>query len=466
MRVKLISAPAVEPVSLAELRLQLNNDSGSLIDNTTLYNTIPSSTYPIDYELITLDVAPATTWAVGDLITGQTSTKTCIIVTVLTTKTYIVKSRSGAFTLGEIVGVTGTAAKLADQGAANPTFSSTYLSGYMVIGTPIDVLGHNSVFYLNPVNNGTGGLVDAKIRECDTSTGMFTDWTGGGFTTVTEANDTVIQEKAYTGTKQWVQVIAKVTVAACEFGSTCMVWEPVSTEDSMLLEDLQTARLDVENDTGRKIITQTLDYYPQSWPKGDRIKIPYGNLQSILFIKWIDSSGTETNLTKTLTAFAASGTSPATKTQVTSTAHGFDEGDPVYISGTTSYNGAFVASNVTTNTFDITVVFVADDATGQASEDYIVETNGNECGYIVLPYGGVWPNGTLSTSNPIKIRFVCGYGLAANVPTNVKRAIKSRAVNYYMNRGDDNTGYNTTNYDITYDRLINNIGRLHDMDFL
>lgn len=398
MITKVYTEPAVEPVSLSELKLQLNNDSGSIADNSTLYSSIAAGSYPIDYELLTLDVAPATTWAVGDTITGQTSTKTCIVVTVITTKTYIVKSRSGSFTLGEIVGVTGTAAKLADQGAAYPTFTTALNSGYLVLGTAIDVLGHNAVVYLTPVNNGAGGTVDVKIQEADTSTGSFTDWSGGSFTQVTEANDTVIQEKQYTGTKQWIRVVGKVLVAACEFGSSIMVWEPVSTEDSMLLEDITTARKDVENDTGRKIITQTIDMYINDWPVGDRIKLPYGNLQSVTSVSWKDTAGTETTL----------------------------------IAGT----------------------------------DYLVETNGDQCGFIVLPYQGSWPTGTLHPSNPITIRFVCGYGLAADVPTNIKRAIKSRCVNYYMNRGDDVVGYNTTNYDITYGRLINNIGRLHDMDFL
>jgi len=160
MVIKVYSEPSVEAVSVADLKLQLNVDSNSLIDSTTLYPCIPSSSYPITYEIITLDVAPATTWAVGDTITGQTSSQTCIVVTIITTKTYIVKSRSGAFTLGEIVGVTGTAAKLADQGVANPTFSTTYNTGYLNLGTPIDVLGHNAVVYLVPVNNGTGGTVD------------------------------------------------------------------------------------------------------------------------------------------------------------------------------------------------------------------------------------------------------------------------------------------------------------------
>jgi hypothetical protein len=79
-------------------------------------------TYPRITEILRLDVAPATDWAAADVLTGQTSTFTCIVVAKLTKYTYSVHSRTGAFTLGEVIGVTGTAAKLADQGATYPTF--------------------------------------------------------------------------------------------------------------------------------------------------------------------------------------------------------------------------------------------------------------------------------------------------------------------------------------------------------
>lgn len=75
----------------------------------------------IPYELLTLDVAPGGAgWAAGDTLTGATSTKTCKIVEVLTTKTYTVKDRTGAFTLGEII---SNGSATADQGAAYPTFT-------------------------------------------------------------------------------------------------------------------------------------------------------------------------------------------------------------------------------------------------------------------------------------------------------------------------------------------------------
>jgi uncharacterized phiE125 gp8 family phage protein len=399
MIVKVYAEPSLEPVDLASLRTHLGIDSGTVASDMTPYTSLVAGSYAIDFEFMTLDVAPATAWAVGDVITGQTSSKTCIVVTVITTKTFIVKSRSGAYTLGEVVGVTGVAGKLADQGAANPTFVTTYNSGYMALGTGIDVLGHTAVVYLTPVNNGAGGTVDAKIQECDTLAGTYTDWATGAFTQVTEANDTVIQEILYTGVKKYIRVVAKVLVAACEFGASVMVWEPNVSEDTLLTDLIETARRDVENDTGRKLITQTIDYYPKGWPEGDRIKLPYGNLQSITSIIYTDSDGTATTLTPTT--------------------------------------------------------------------DYTAELNGNQCGFVVLPYGGSWPSVTLHPSNPICIRYICGYGAtAASVPITARQAIKARCTNLYMNRGDDVIGVNTVNYDKTYDRLVGSVGRLFDCDFL
>ncbi len=75
-------------------------------------------------ELLTLDVAPTPAdFAAGATITGATSTRTCVIISKLTSTTYRVKNRTGAFTLGEVLS-DGT--NSADQGAANPTFTDAY----------------------------------------------------------------------------------------------------------------------------------------------------------------------------------------------------------------------------------------------------------------------------------------------------------------------------------------------------
>ncbi|MFA6100450.1 MAG: head-tail connector protein [Patescibacteria group bacterium] len=66
--------------------------------------------------------------------------------------------------------------------------------------------------------------------------------------------------------------------------------------------------------------------------------------------------------------------------------------------------------------------------------DYTVELNGEQHGRIVLPYGESWPTATLSPSNPIVIRFVCGWTTAANVPSRIRTAIKMLVGDLYENR--------------------------------
>lgn len=356
MKASLFAAPTLEPITLAELKTHLRLDSETLAGNLTTYQSILPGSHGI-HELLTLDVAPGGAgWAAGDTITGATSNQTCIVVQVLTTLTYYVRNRSGAYTLGEIM---SNGVATADQGAAHPTFSS---SGYYLIGSSVDVLGKTAIVNLNAGTVGAGGTVDAKIQESDDAT-TWTDVTSGAFTQVTAANDNAIQEKAYTGTKQYIRVVSKVLVAACEFGVDVIVNAATTAEDADLADLIIDGRAYVEAVTGRALLTQTWDYYLQEWPTGNAIVLPFGNLQSVTSVSWKDTDATETTLA------------------------------------------------VTT--------------------DYLVETNDNQCGRIVLPYGGTWPSGSLYQSNPIKIRFICGWTTAAGIPKNIKRAVKFGAENAY-----------------------------------
>lgn len=89
-----------------------------------------------------------------------------------------------------------------------------------------------------------------------------------------------------------------------------------------------------------------------------------------------------------------------------------------------------------------------------SSAEYIIETNGAELGRIVLAPGCSWPSSTLYTSNPITIKFICGYGAGAeSVPITAKQAIKRLAAKMYEYRGEDIIGAVTE--DKTYERLIN-----------
>lgn len=66
--------------------------------------------------------------------------------------------------------------------------------------------------------------------------------------------------------------------------------------------------------------------------------------------------------------------------------------------------------------------------------DYLVETNGENVGRVVLPYGESWPSDTLYPSNPITIRFVCGWTAASLIPAKIRAACKLIAGDIYQNR--------------------------------
>jgi uncharacterized phiE125 gp8 family phage protein len=73
--------------------------------------------------------------------------------------------------------------------------------------------------------------------------------------------------------------------------------------------------------------------------------------------------------------------------------------------------------------------------------DYLIETNGEGIGRIVLPYGESWPSDTLYPSNPITIEFACGWTAAASIPEDIIDAILFIAErNYY--HGDRDAALN------------------------
>jgi uncharacterized phiE125 gp8 family phage protein len=345
------TSPTVEPVTLAEAKLALRLDSGSFAGNIETVQSIYSGNHGI-HELMTLDVAPGGDgWSVGDTITGGTSSRTCVIVQVLTTKTYYVKDRSGTFTLGEVLS-NGTAT--ADQGATYPTFAT----GYYLIGAGVDILGYEAVVNLVSGTNGATGTNDTIIQESDDNS-TYTDWPGGVFTQVTTANDNAVQEIAYSGAKSYIRTISKVLNAACEFGTQVIRNNPVSSLDDEIARHITAAREAVEQETSRAILTQAWDMFIEAWPTCNYIDVPFGNLQNTTgvepIVSWKATDGTETTLT--------------------------------------------------------------------AGTDYLVETNGKQKGRIVLPYGYTWPTGARYPSNPIKIRFVCGWTSSALVPDQIKSAV-------------------------------------------
>lgn len=177
--------------------------------------------------------------------------------------------------------------------------SHAVTTGYTLYGTAVEVLGKKALVFLRPVNNGTGATVDCKIQDSDDNT-TWTDVASGAFIQVTEVNDTVIQEKEYTGIKRYIRTASKTLVQACEFGTDVIVKEATTVESNLLNDIIIAAREHVEDICRRVLITQTWNYYLDRFPCGGHINIPFGNLQSAgLVITYKDCDGVTTTMTLT-----------------------------------------------------------------------------------------------------------------------------------------------------------------------
>ncbi|MCK9518053.1 MAG: hypothetical protein M0R74_03335 [Dehalococcoidia bacterium] len=176
--------------------------------------------------------------------------------------------------------------------------SHAIAASYTLVGSAVDVLGKTAIVNLNSGTNGAGGTVDAKIQESDDGT-TYTDWSGGAFTQVTTLNDNAVQEKQYTGSKQYIRVVATVAVAACEFGADVLVYTGSAVEDTQIEAWITAAREYAEAYTGRAMATQTLEQLMDGFPCGDNIELDMPPLQSVSSIKYKDSAGTETTMAVT-----------------------------------------------------------------------------------------------------------------------------------------------------------------------
>lgn len=171
--------------------------------------------------------------------------------------------------------------------------SHAIAAAYSLEGTGVDVLDSQAVVYLVSGTNEATGTVTAKIQESDDDI-TYTDWTGGAFTVVTVSNDNATQEKAYTGSKQYIRVVVTVANAACAFGVDIITSSPYSVEDTYIEDLIKSARRIIELHTGRFFITQTWELALDEFPGSDRIALPGAPLQSTpISIKYYDTDGTE-----------------------------------------------------------------------------------------------------------------------------------------------------------------------------
>lgn len=178
-----------------------------------------------------------------------------------------------------------------------PPGSHNIAASYSLLGTGVDVLGTSALVLLSAGTNGAGGTVDAKIQESDDGT-TYNDWSGGAFTQVTASNHNAVQEKQYTGTKQYIRVAGTVAAAACEFGVSVLKDAATTAEDTLLSSFITAAREYGEDYTRRAFATQTLEMFLDDFPGGD-IEIEMPPLQSVTSVKYKNSAGTETTMTAT-----------------------------------------------------------------------------------------------------------------------------------------------------------------------
>lgn len=164
-------------------------------------------------------------------------------------------------------------------------------------GSSVDVLGKLALVNLSSGSCGSGGSVAAKIQHSDDGT-TWEDFTGGAFTTVTEANDNAVQEIEYTGVKQYIRVVATVAGAACSFGVDVVTQTGGELEDDLISELITASREYCEDITGLALATQTIELYLDDFPCSDRFDLPKPPLQSVTSVKYKNSAGTETTMTE------------------------------------------------------------------------------------------------------------------------------------------------------------------------
>lgn len=136
-----------------------------------------------------------------------------------------------------------------------------------------------------------------------------------------------------------------------------------SDDDTYIDTLIASARVALENETNRKLITQTWDWYQDRFSSVS-IRLPFGSLQSVTSVKYTDSDDVE--------------------------------------------------STVTSTVYDV--------------------VTWEDPGRVTLAYNQQWPTATLRSAGGVVTRFVCGYGVAADIPTPLIQAMKLTIGHLYENR--------------------------------
>jgi uncharacterized phiE125 gp8 family phage protein len=417
---KIYAEPAIEPVSLADIKEHLRLNSGDLASTLITVQSIRPGLKAFVNDWTThagaaVDILGCT--AVVNFDAGAFGAGGTVDVKIQEsdTLTGAYTDWSTPFTQVTVDGMTTTAALAIGTtltNVANGLF--TYFIGGVPYSKPayaagtspgadiipvgkygavaFDIGADNTIDVIPAPNNGAGTYTTAALATAGLpvpnaghvrmgsitatkSDGAFTFGTTQlnainstvAYTQATlKANYNTTYEIAYTGAKQYIKAVAKVLVADCSFGVSVVKSSGDITEDLILTALITAARQLVEAITRRALITQTWDLFLDHFPCKNYIPIPNGQLQSVVSMSYTDADGSLTPMT--------------------------------------------------------------------ATTDYLVDAS-SEPGRIVLPYAVSWPSTTYYPVNPIAIRYICGFGAtAASVPAGIRTAIKMLAEDLWNER--------------------------------
>ena len=258
------------------------------------------------------------------------------------------------------------------------------------VGTGVDVLGKQAIVEVHHGTNGATGTVDTKIQESDDNV-TFTDWTGGAFTQVTTDGAGATEPDNADYKKQYTGSKRYIRTASKVLLAACEFGTSILVNAQTIAEDdLLTALIQTAREHVEKITRRAL--LTQTW---------YMYLD-----EWPDE-------------------------------------DFFYL----PYGNLQSVTSVKWKDTDAT------ETTLTVTTDYLVETNGENEGRIVLPYGGSWPTGTLYPSNPITIEFVCGWTAAASIPETIRTAVKMLLADLWQNRSSQEYG---TGAQFVENKTVNN----------
>jgi hypothetical protein len=196
----------------------------------------------------------------------------------------------------------------------------------------------------------------------------------------------------------------------------------IDEDDALINNLIAAARQDCEKFQNRAYITQTWELWLDAWPEKDYIELPLPPLQEPAVTAGSFVTGAVYRiLTVGTTDFTLIGAASSTVGLIfTATGAGSGTG-----TATPSVIIKYYDTDDAESTFDL--------------GNYFVDVK-SEPGRVVLANGESWPGTTLRPANGICVTFVAGYGLAEDVPSNIKSAMLLLIGHLYEHREDVITG--------------------------